>query len=267
MHFPSCSPRPSRLFAPHMKLLLLACTALPCLMVLAKDSQGPVLQEAKTSEVLKSVIDVALGKEANDGASTVGFVLSPEQIDMIQSALGVEMTESEDDAPDVKRRVDNSAIKHRAFPGDLRGLGAIDDMMKGQLESLIKVAGVELPTDLDARINNDKIDDLLSWYNMTWLAFNLSVSYVFGDGLLGGVVVASLLATLFVVLPWALRKRRERAMTRWLTAFYMEHAPDSMLRIPKAVEAYMQLPRGFDRMKADVIKKYITNADETKKTK
>ncbi|EQC29882.1 hypothetical protein SDRG_12426 [Saprolegnia diclina VS20] len=265
MHFPTCSPGPSHPVA-SMKLLLLACTALPCLLVLAKDN-GPAFQEAKTDEVLKSVIDVALGKEANDGDNTIGFVLSPEQIDRIQDVLGVVMTES--DAPDggVKRQFDNSAVKHRAFPGDLRGLGAIDDMMKGQLESLIKVAGVELPTDLDARIDNDKIDDLLSWYNMSWLAFNLSMAYVFGDGILGGVVVASLLLTLFFGLPWALRKRRERAMTRWLTAFYMEHAPDSVLRIPKAVEAYMQLPRGFDRMKADVIEKYITNAGESKKTK
>ncbi|OQR94700.1 hypothetical protein ACHHYP_00968 [Achlya hypogyna] len=243
--------------------LLAACIVLNALAVAAK-APTTTFQEAKTDEVLKSSIDVPLGKE--DTSGDVGFVLSPEQIEQIQGILGVQLGDDEEDA--TKRPFEGTATQHKAFPGDLRGLGALDAVMKDQLESLLKVAGVEMPKDLDSRINPGKIEEMLAWHNMAWLAFNLSVSYVFGDGLMGGVMVAGLFISLFVLLPMALRKRRERAMKAWLTAFYLEHAPDCLIRVPKAVEAYMGLKNGFERMKEDCVRKYITEAPaETKKTK
>ncbi|OQR90488.1 hypothetical protein THRCLA_22545 [Thraustotheca clavata] len=238
-----------------MKLILIACVLL-C-GVLAKESTTEY-QDSKAQQVLKRAIDVSFGREEN--SAETGYVLSPEQISAIQNILGPQMTQEVQET----RPFEGTATQNKAFPGDFRGLKAIDDLMKTQIESLIKVAGVEMPLDLETKVNPDQIQSIVTWYNMAWLAFNLTMAYLFGDGIMGGISVALIFLTFFILLPMALKKRRERAMKQWLTSFYLEHSPDCLLRVPKAIEAYMELSNGFERLKEDSnnVKYRLVEAEE-----
>jgi hypothetical protein len=254
-------------------LLIQFCT------VVSPDAKDTALDDVTAADILKGYKTLeALNKQAiqneldSDDSERVGLVLSPEQLEKIKSMIGMESKNKDnngEEAGKIKKTVfEGTAGQHNTFPGDLRSLTNLDKMLTGQIESLLKAAGVEIPKNLESKLNHEKIQSVLTWSNMAWLAFNMAMRYLFGEGIMGGVLVALLLTTLFILLPMALKKRRERAMTKWLTEFYLEHAPNSVVRVPMAVKAYGSLRNGFEKMKKDCIRKYVTEqAAEPKKAK
>ncbi|RQM28255.1 hypothetical protein B5M09_000575 [Aphanomyces astaci] len=190
-------------------------------------------------------------------ADKEGYVLSPEQVEQIQALLASDLPLEDVEPP---APFEGTAVANNAFPGDLRGMQNVNLVVRDQIDALLKSTGASLPSDIDAKLNPERIQTFLTWYNMSWLAFNLAMRYVFGDGLGGAAVVGGICVSIFFVIPYMWQKRRERAMTTWLTDFYLQHAPDNVIRVPKAVEAYASLGRhGFTRLKADCHEKYATN--------
>ncbi|KAF0685186.1 Aste57867_22888 [Aphanomyces stellatus] len=192
-----------------------------------------------------------------------GYVLSPEQVAQIQ---GLMQTDKDATAPEEEELpFEGTAIQNNVFPGDIGNFQQIDKVVNDQISALLKSTGTQLPKDIESKLSTEKIQELMSWYNMSWIAFNLSMRYVFGDTLTGAVAVFILCFTCCFVLPWAWQKRRHHLMTTWLTQFYAEHAPQNVIRVPQAVEAYMTLSNGFDKLKEDCIRKYVVAAEESKK--
>ncbi|RHY35495.1 hypothetical protein DYB32_000036 [Aphanomyces invadans] len=188
-------------------------------------------------------------------ADKEGYVLSPEQVEQIRALLANDLP---DDDLEPLGPYEGTAVENNAFPGDIRGMQNVNSIVRDQIDALLKSTGASLPSDIDAKVSPERMQGFLTWYNMTWLAFNLVMRYVFGDGPVGAVVVGTLCIFFVFVIPYSWQKRRERAMTTWLTAFYLEHAPDNIIRVPKAVEAYSSLGRhGFTRLKADCLEKYV----------
>ncbi|CAK4660212.1 hypothetical protein LEN26_006910 [Aphanomyces euteiches] len=204
-------------------------------------------------------LNVDLGAVNADDTDKAAYVLSPEQVSQIQALMATDDVKEE-----IRDKSGGSAVANNAFPGDLRGLQSVNKIVHDQIGSLLKATGTNLPKDIDSKLSPEKVQAMLTWYNMSWIAFNMVMRYLFGDGMTGAVTVGLLCTSVFFVVPWLWRMRKHRQMTAWLTNFYTEHAPANVIRVPKAVEAYASLPNGFAKLKEDCIRKYVVEAKKDK---
>ena len=160
-----------------------------------------------------------------------------------------------------------TAMEHNQFPGSFNEFQVAQNIVGEEVASLFKSTGHTIPESFDETFDPSTVQTEFPWYHSVFILFNLVMISLFGDGIAGGAFVMSFLLTLTFGLPALWNWNKKRQMTIWLTAFYQEHNPSHIERVSTIVNIFSSMPNGTTKMKEELMRKYLLNADSGKKNK